>query len=340
MFPGTSLAVFRGFACDLEFDYDKDYTEGKLDEDGYWYKTTTKANYDPSAGTNGRGSYLQYDYGIDCNGSDYLDIWRTYCIIMVFIYPIGIPLMYAVSVYVNRQHVNPDPVYLCADVLLDGDGEFTSKINIQNSDGTMTGVPFEVRRLAITLSGLYDDVSKLTAKAEALHEEAVARMTAQALNRNALEEQRSAQRRPSSMDRRAPAVVALQTQGQGPSARRVGRLPAGVRLHHPQLRELDRDQEQDMISMYCKHNPKAAMYKFLCDAYEPQYYYWESIECLRRLALTGLLVFIAPRSSTPSTSTTRRSSSPASSASPLQLYVLRAVPWTTRSTRSRRSRSS
>merc|ERR1719231_2000703 len=49
-----------------------------------------------------------------------------------------------------------------------------------------------------------------------------------------------------------------------------------------------------MISMYRKHNPKAAMYKFLCDAYEPQYYYWESIECLRRLALTGLLVFIAP----------------------------------------------
>ena len=296
VFPGTSLAVFRGFACDIEFDYDKDYTEGVMDEDGYWYKTKTKANYDPSAGTDGRGSYLQYDYGIDCNGSDYIDIWRTYCIIMVFIYPIGIPLMYAVSVYLNRQHVNPDPVYLCADVLLDGDGEFTSKINVQNSDGTMTGVPFEVRRLAITLSGLYDDVSKLTAKAEALHEEAVARMTAQALNRNALEEQRSAQRRPSSMDRAGAkarsSLYKLKDKVQVPDAWEDF-LPAYASIIHNYENSIE-IMEQDMISMYRKHNPKAAMYKFLCDAYEPQYYYWESIECLRRLALTGLLVFIAP----------------------------------------------
>ena len=42
--------------------------------------------------------------------------------------------------------------------------------------------------------------------------------------------------------------------------------------------------------MYRKNDPDAEMYGFLTEAYEPKYYYWESIECLRRLALTGLLV--------------------------------------------------
>ena len=32
---------------------------------------------------------------------------------------------------------------------------------------------------------------------------------------------------------------------------------------------------------------------FLFEAYEPRCYYFETVECLRRLALTGLLVFIA-----------------------------------------------
>jgi predicted outer membrane repeat protein len=36
--------------------------------------------------------------------------------------------------------------------------------------------------------------------------------------------------------------------------------------------------------------------KFLWQAYKPQYYYWEVTECIRRVLLTGLVVFIYPNS--------------------------------------------
>ena len=37
-------------------------------------------------------------------------------------------------------------------------------------------------------------------------------------------------------------------------------------------------------------------YIALFEAYKPEYWYWECIECVRRLSLTGLLVFIYPGS--------------------------------------------
>ena len=43
-------------------------------------------------------------------------------------------------------------------------------------------------------------------------------------------------------------------------------------------------------------NPVTSPYSSLFGAYKPDFWYWECIECVRRLSLTGLLVFMYPGS--------------------------------------------
>jgi hypothetical protein len=50
--------------------------------------------------------------------------------------------------------------------------------------------------------------------------------------------------------------------------------------------------ETRMVIDYRLINPDIKDLLFLFEAYEPRCYYFETVECLRRLALTGLLVFI------------------------------------------------
>ena len=42
--------------------------------------------------------------------------------------------------------------------------------------------------------------------------------------------------------------------------------------------------------------PITSPYSSLFGAYKPDFWYWECIECVRRLSLTGLLVFMYPGS--------------------------------------------
>ena len=43
-------------------------------------------------------------------------------------------------------------------------------------------------------------------------------------------------------------------------------------------------------------NPATSPYSSLFGAYKPEFWYWECVECMRRLSLTGLLVFMYPGS--------------------------------------------
>jgi hypothetical protein len=52
-------------------------------------------------------SYLAADYSINCNSPD-RSAYLAYGIFMIFIYPIGIPLVYAVVLIRNRKFINPD----------------------------------------------------------------------------------------------------------------------------------------------------------------------------------------------------------------------------------------
>ena len=186
VFPGTSLAVFQAFACDETFDRDPNYN-GDV-----------------------HGAFLSYDYSIDCN-ADYYDGWQLYAILFMLVYPIGIPLGYFVGVYCNRAHTSPDPVYVCANVMLkyeayedqnsklpptvDQDKD-QKKIEPQDEDQNSKlppavgqdedpkrkqlqkeapPFPSELHTLACALSAMYHDKDELVEQAQKFHAESKAK---------------------------------------------------------------------------------------------------------------------------------------------------------------------
>jgi hypothetical protein len=73
VFSPVSIKVFQTFACE---------------------------NFDDGS------SRMIADYTVHCSGSEY-NFYTVYAIIMVLIYPLGVPLMYFTLLYLNRDRVNP-----------------------------------------------------------------------------------------------------------------------------------------------------------------------------------------------------------------------------------------
>jgi hypothetical protein len=72
-------------------------------------------------------SFLITDYTISCSGSEY-SYYFIYSLFMILIYPIGVPTLYFILLYINYQHVNP-PTSL---VVLDSERDLVSTAVIQS----------------------------------------------------------------------------------------------------------------------------------------------------------------------------------------------------------------
>ena len=88
-FPSTSLVIFR------TFDQDENISDAPGEEDL---------------------SYLKADMSIDCTTGDY-EWWSYYATVMVFVYPLGIPLLYLVLCAHQRHRINPDPLAVLAEIV-------------------------------------------------------------------------------------------------------------------------------------------------------------------------------------------------------------------------------
>ena len=78
-----------------------------------------------------------------------------------------------------RAHVNPDPVYVCADVLLPKSREDrNSGLSFDDEERL-----FHVRSLARTLASMYKDIKQIRGDAEKLHTQEKARQAEQARGR-------------------------------------------------------------------------------------------------------------------------------------------------------------
>ena len=74
-FPSTSTSVFQMFNCDDDF------------ESG--------------------SSYLKADYRLECDGSEY-DGYLGYTILMIFVYPIGIPLFFFICLWFQNDKIRKE----------------------------------------------------------------------------------------------------------------------------------------------------------------------------------------------------------------------------------------
>jgi len=82
VFPSVSMTVFQAWGCDSDFD---------------------------------SGRYLRVDYNIDCDSPEHVS-YQRYAAFMVAVYPIGVPLLFAVLLYMARNRISP------SDDIIDGDG--------------------------------------------------------------------------------------------------------------------------------------------------------------------------------------------------------------------------
>ena len=82
VFTSVSTTVLRFFNC---VEYDSVDANGRL--------TTLRV--------------LQADHGISCYSPSYKK-WTVYAVIMLFVYPVGIPLLYFAELWYHRKAINPD----------------------------------------------------------------------------------------------------------------------------------------------------------------------------------------------------------------------------------------
>ncbi|KAH8097788.1 hypothetical protein JL720_701 [Aureococcus anophagefferens] len=75
VFPTVSQTIFQTFSCDGNFD---------------------------------DGSFLRLDYNIKCEGTTY-ELFVLYSVIMIFVFPVGVPLFYAFNLYHARALLRPSP---------------------------------------------------------------------------------------------------------------------------------------------------------------------------------------------------------------------------------------
>ena len=207
--------------------------------------------------------YLKYDYSLSCTAPEYLYGWKIFAWFMVCVYPVGIPCTYLFLVYRSRPYLNPEPWFIVADV--EKDGEF-SEVEITE----------EMKELAKMARQLRDKASVYRIKGQVAHNQ---EMESASDKRGELAQSHRILRRALSI--RDHTILTEDWEVSMPTEAATGRR---LDLSAACL-------EQELIKQHREANPRVALLNFLVRAYEPRFYFWESVECVRRLALTGLLVF-------------------------------------------------
>ena len=218
---------------------------------------------------------------------------------MIMLYPVGIPCLYFVLTWNSRHALNPDPLFVVADVACDG------KLTKHN-------VPIhkEMRQLANSITMIHGAKADVRKKAIEFHATKIAEQDAARArvtsddSQGAIDQGVSRQR--SSLIREGSSAIRDSVTSRATKLRTKLRdqnfvaenwedyLPeeAAVVI---QLEASVTTVEAELVHQYRNANPSVQLLAFLVGAYEPHFFFWESIECLRRLALTGLLVFFCRR---------------------------------------------
>ena len=208
---------------------------------------------------------------------------------MLFVYPIGIPLLYLVLTRRNRASINPHPIAVLVRVL--------HSLTEENH-----GITEEIEQLAREVAHVHRMLSELRTQAKEIHGKVYAKQlerdkeeddkwTAKAQRASLLERKlhftrkrltrflRSHTEQEEADKQRIPAEWEHYLPGYATS---IAELAKGLKI-----------MEISLVVAYRREDVRARHLSFLFEAYEPSCWYFEVVECVRRLALTGLLVFTA-----------------------------------------------
>ena len=188
---------------------------------------------------------------------------------MIAIYPFGIPLLYFVLVYVSRNDVNPDPLEVLEDCITGMTGG-ESKFELNDEIRSLAFYSVELRRIA----------EEAKANGQLLAKELNEKLQA--------EKEKKMASRQGSMAKLGAFLDVDEVEEVGWEAAAPG---FALAFHKIKL-SLD-VLDQELCFRYRAANPDVKGLAFLYEAYEPRCYYFESYECVRRLMLTGMLIFIA-----------------------------------------------
>ena len=236
-------------------------------------------------------------------------------VLMLIIYPIGIPCLYFVLTWISRHPLDPDPLFVVADVACGG------KLNRHN-----VPVNEEMPQLANSITMIHGAKEDVRKRAIECHATKVAEQNAAHTRSTSEHLQRASDHRADRMARQS-SRVRFAVMDRATKMRDHHLIPETWEDYLPkeaavviQLEASATIVEAELVHQYRNLNPSVQLLAFLVGAYEvllllllyhrspsdrlnlrgdtphptqPHFYFWESIECVRRLALAGLLVFFA-----------------------------------------------
>lgn len=268
--PSVSVKIFQTFICE------------SIDPN----------NEDPSSDD----YYLTADMSISCTSSYYYD-WVGYAIFMVFVYPVGIPLIYFLMLYANRHIIQNR-----YEVVKQEDQKTLDKVNAalkqysknplhrQHTDSVPSSIlsEKEVSANEKTNEQVGADASTISATDD--HSEKKDDETEQKGEQQAVSSQRLAEHAETTAD--ATSVVATsEPQQQADKSEESSQRAPSTASTTTAAWKPSKDQIMHRLPAYI------ASISFLWAAYEPRYWYWEVIEAVRRIMLTAVLSVVSPGTS-------------------------------------------
>ena len=264
VFPGTSSTLFQTFMKDEDFD--------------------------------GSACYLEVDYSIKCNTPAYR-AWSGYAGLMILVFPIGIPLTYGILLWRHRKDLNPDPRQV-ADALL------ASEVSDDDDQN-------DLRVLARAANDAHQLVDVERKRGIEMHAKARAEQQTKELDEKEQEvEYRRRRPRLSAVALKARTRQELSSTWQEAfpvHAAYVSALEHSASVLDSELVHLHRDKNTSVafLSFLWGACARCVAVARAARAFSPvaplspiaddrRWYLWECIECLRRLTLTGMLVFVEP----------------------------------------------
>jgi hypothetical protein len=222
----------------------------------------------------GGQGFLMADYEVDCNTEKYM-WYRLYACLMVAIYPVGIPLMYYCLCARKKILLMPR----AEDVIDEVMNESNEEVDFNEL----------MRHLAEASNELRAHANSVSLRARRALQKAKDEVVLK-YERMSEEEKRESEIRDHSLVHRAMSLI-----GEG------GEVPDDWQEHDPIAATIFAQYEADIAEVdmqlacaYRLRDNRIAELAFLFEAYEPRCWYFESVECMRRLMLTGLLVFVSP----------------------------------------------